>query len=178
MRQLSSREVYRNPWMVVREDTIERGDGTSGSYGVVDKPDFALVVPVDRQGFWMVEQYRYPVRRRAWEFPQGSWGAGQPGGTAEELARSELAEETGLRAGLMRPLGHLFGAYGFCSQGFTVWLAEDLTSGPTGREDSEQDMDHRHVAEPEFRQMVANGDIVDAATLAAFSLYELDRMAG
>lgn len=178
MRTLSSREVYRNPWMVVREDAILRGNGTSGYYGVVDKPDFALVVPVDSQGFWMVEQYRYPVRRRAWEFPQGSWGADEPGGSAEELARAELAEETGLRAGRMRHLGRLYGAYGFCSQGFTVWLAEDLTVGPTEREDSEQDMEHRHVTEPEFRQMVANGDVVDAATLAAYSLYELDRRAG
>lgn len=178
MRTLGSREVYRNPWMVVREDVIERADGTPGLYGVVDKPDFALVVPVDRHGFWMVEQYRYPVRRRAWEFPQGSWGAGHSGGTAEQLARAELAEETGLRARLMRSLGHVYGAYGFCSQGFTVWVAEDLTAGPTQREHSEQDMDHRFVPEATFRQMVARGEVVDAATLAAYALYQLDRATG
>jgi len=28
IRQLSSRVVYRNPWMTVREDEIERDNGT------------------------------------------------------------------------------------------------------------------------------------------------------
>jgi hypothetical protein len=52
----SSREVYRNPWMTVREDEIVRDDGSLGNYGVVDKPDFALVIPQDDTGFWLVEQ--------------------------------------------------------------------------------------------------------------------------
>jgi ADP-ribose pyrophosphatase len=174
VRTLTSREVYRNAWMSVREDEIERPDGGAGIYGVVDKPDFALVIPQDESGFWLVEQYRYPVDRRAWEFPQGSWGAGG-GGSAEELARTELAEETGLRAGRLVRLGHLYGAYGFCSQGFDVYLAESLTAGPLAREDSEQDMTHRFVPEAEFLRMVSDGDIVDAATLAAYSLLTLHR---
>src|SRR5438132_473856 len=112
MRVVDNRVVYSNPWMSVREDDIERDDGSVGLYGVVDKPDFALVIPYDAGGFWLVEQYRYPVRRSAWEFPQGSWDSRS--GTPEELARAELAEETGLRAAELRHLGHLYCAYGFC----------------------------------------------------------------
>lgn len=174
MRQLSSREVYRNAWMSVREDAVERADGSTGSYGVVDKPDFALVVPQTEDGFWLVEQFRYPVGRRAWEFPQGSWGAGSAG-SATDLARTELAEETGLRAGSLRHLGHLYGAYGFCSQGVDVYLATDLRPGEVSREESEQDMQHRAVSEDEFRRMVRAGDVVDGATLAAYSLLLLSR---
>lgn len=98
MKTISSREVYRNAWMTVREDQVTREDGTSGLFGVVDKPDFALIIPEGDGAFWLVQQYRYPVRRRAWEFPQGSWGA-SGGGSQTDLARAELAEETGLRAG-------------------------------------------------------------------------------
>ena len=29
--------VYRNPWMVVREDEIRRADSSPGVYGVVEK---------------------------------------------------------------------------------------------------------------------------------------------
>lgn len=169
MEQIASRVAYANAWMTVREDTVRRTDGTTGSYGVVDKPDFALVIPRTSSGFWLVDQYRYPVRRRAWEFPQGSWG-GRSQGSAAELARTELAEETGLTAGRLRHLGHLHGAYGFCSQGFDVFLAEDLVSGPTRREPAEADMIHRHVREQEFREMVVSGQIVDAATLSAYAL--------
>jgi 8-oxo-dGTP pyrophosphatase MutT (NUDIX family) len=109
VRTISSREVYRNAWLSVREDEVVRADGSAGVYGVVDKPDFALVIPQDLDGFWLVEQFRYPVGRRAWEFPQGSWGAGASGSNID-LARSELTEETGLRAGQLRHLGHLYEA--------------------------------------------------------------------
>ena len=76
MRTTGSREVYRNPWIRVREDAVERADGSAGVYSVVEKPHFALVLPYERDGFWLVEQFRYPVGRRAWEFPQGTWTAG------------------------------------------------------------------------------------------------------
>jgi 8-oxo-dGTP pyrophosphatase MutT (NUDIX family) len=173
MRTTSSREVYRNPWIRVREDTVEREDGSTGLYGVVEKPDFALVVPAERGGFWLVEQYRYPVARRAWEFPQGTWGAGSDG-TPEELARAELAEETGLRAGSLRHLGHLDLASGLSTQEFDVWLATDLTPGPTAREASEADMQQAFVSQAELRDMVRGGRFTDAPSLAAYALVLLD----
>jgi 8-oxo-dGTP pyrophosphatase MutT (NUDIX family) len=172
MEQITSRAVYENAWMSVREDRVRLPDGASGVYGVVDKPDFALVIPRDADGFWMVEQFRYPVGRRAWEFPQGSWPAGGTG-TPADLARAELREETGLSAASLTHLGRLFTAYGFCSQGFDVYLAEDLTPGRTEREPAEQDMTHRLVSTREFRDLVGSGGIADSATLAAYSLLAL-----
>jgi 8-oxo-dGTP pyrophosphatase MutT (NUDIX family) len=169
VRTLSSREVYRNAWMSVREDAIALPDGTPGLYGVVDKPDFALVVPREPDGsLWLVEQYRYPVGRRAWEFPQGSWGQGT--GSQVELAAAELREETGLRADTLRHLGHLFEAPGFCSQGFDVYLAEGLQAGTVEREATEQDMRHRRVSDEQFRRMVRSGQVVDGASVAAYGL--------
>ncbi|HTW05878.1 MAG TPA: NUDIX hydrolase, partial [Acidimicrobiales bacterium] len=110
MDQLGTRIVYQNAWMSVREDVVGLPDGTTGVYGVVDKPDFALVIPRERDGVWLVEQYRYPVARRAWEFPQGSW-AGAATGDPRALAIAELREETGFSAGALAHLGRLFGAY-------------------------------------------------------------------
>lgn len=169
MRTTSSREVYRNPWIRVREDVIERDDGSTGIYGVVEKPDFAIVLPAEREGFWLVEQYRHPVGRRAWEFPQGTWTHGSDG-TPEELARAELAEETGLRAGQVRHLGHLDLAAGMSTQEFDVWLATDLVPGPTAREASEADMRSAFVPETELRTMIRTGRFADAPSLAAYSL--------
>ncbi len=173
VRTVSSREVYRNAWMSIREDEVVLQDGTSGLYGVVDKPDFALVIPREDDGsLWLVEQYRYPVRRRAWEFPQGSWGQTSTGSQVE-LAAAELREETGLHAQTLRHLGHLHEAYGFCSQGFDVYLGEGLRRGSVDRETSEQDMQHRRVGDADFRRMVRQGLIVDGATVAAYSLMRL-----
>jgi len=169
VRTTSSREAYRNPWIRVREDTVELADGTSGVYGVVERPDFALVLPVERDGFWLVEQYRYPLGRRSWEFPQGTWSAGSEG-SAEDLARTELAEETGLRAGRLRHLGRLDLAPGLMTQLFDVWVATELTPGPTARETTESDMRQAFVPEDELRQMVREGRFTDSPSLAAYSL--------
>jgi 8-oxo-dGTP pyrophosphatase MutT (NUDIX family) len=169
MRTTGSREVYRNPWIRLREDTVERADGSTGVYSVVEKPDFAIVVAAERDGFWLVEQFRHPVARRVWEFPQGTWTAGS-GGTPEELARAELAEETGLRAGRVEHLGHLDIAPGLSTQAFDVWLATDLTPGPTAREVTEADMVTAFVTEAELRAMVREGRLTDAPSLAAYAL--------
>ena len=44
---LSSREVYRNHWMRVREDEILRTNGQTGNYRVVEKEDCAIIIPID-----------------------------------------------------------------------------------------------------------------------------------
>ena len=169
MRTTSSREAYRNPWIRVREDTVEFPDGTTGLYGVVERPDFALVLPSEENGFWLVEQYRYALGRRSWEFPQGTWGPGDDG-SPEELARAELAEETGLRAGRLEHLGRLDLAPGLMTQLFDVWLATELTPGPTAREASEADMRQAFVPADELRQRIRDGRFTDSPSLAAYSL--------
>ena len=99
IRTLSSREIYRNRWFSLREDAIERSNGTHGIYGVVDKPDGAVILPIDGDHIWLVEQFRYTVGERALELPQGAWASDNV--DPETLARGELREETGLTAGRM-----------------------------------------------------------------------------
>lgn len=172
-----SRVVHTTPWMTVREDDIAYADGSTSVFSVVAKPDFALVVPRAPGGFWLVNQFRYPIGRRAWEFPQGGWPNGG-GGDAEQLARTELAEETGLRAGRLIHLGRLHEAHGFCTQGFDVFLAEDLTEGVPAREASEADMRHEFVTDDDLEAMILDGLLWDAPTLAALMLYRLRNAAG
>ena len=42
---LTSRIAYENRWTRVREDRIRHSDGADGLYGVVERADFALIVP-------------------------------------------------------------------------------------------------------------------------------------
>jgi 8-oxo-dGDP phosphatase len=125
---LSSREVYANNWMTVREDRIRHPDGTDGIYGVVDKPTYALVIPRDGDRLHLVEQFRYPVGKRRWEFPAGT-APDRAVQDPAELAVRELQEETGLLAGRMELIGRLEVAPGMSSQLGTVWLATELTQG-------------------------------------------------
>ncbi|GLZ04539.1 ADP-ribose pyrophosphatase [Actinomadura sp. NBRC 104412] len=172
IRTLSTRVVYENRWMRVREDRIERGDGSRGIYGVVEKSDFALVIPAENDGFHLVEEYRYPVGRRTWNFPQGTYPDGRVG-DPEDLARRELAEETGFRAGTLTPLGFLHASHGTSTQGFHVFLATDLRPGEAAREIEEQDMRQRFVTRAEFKHLIREGHITDDSTLAAYTLLTL-----
>lgn len=169
IRQISSRIVYQNQWMTLREDQIQRPDGSRGIYSVVDKPDFALIIPTENDGFHLVDQYRYPTGGRHWEFPQGTYPNHEDGDPVG-LARAELAEETGLHAGSLVHLGHLFTSHGTSGQGFHVFLAADLEHGIPHREIEEQDMRNQWFSRYQFEQMIRDGRIKDDSTLAAYTL--------
>lgn len=169
MDALSSRRVYANAWMTVREDTFRREDGSTGVYGVVDKPTYALVIAVQDEHVHLVEQFRYPLGERRWEFPQGT----APHRAELEpavLARRELREETGLQAGRLVLLGILDVAPGMCSQRGHVFLASDLVAGKPDREPEEQDMRSAWWTRTEFEHAVRDGRVGDAQTVAAYTL--------
>jgi hypothetical protein len=88
---LSSRFVYDNPWIRVREDQVVRPDGQPGIYGVVEFKNRAVgVLPVDDKGrIWLVGQFRYTVQAYSWEIPEGG---GPPSESPEATARRELRE--------------------------------------------------------------------------------------
>ena len=129
-RVTASRVVYENRWMRVHEDRTETRDGAPGLYAWVEKPPAAVIVPLEDGHVWLVEQFRHPVGRRFWEFPQGAWEE-DPEAPAEALARGELAEETGLRAARMERLGSLFFAYGLSASPSTCGWPRD--SNPARR---------------------------------------------
>jgi len=175
--QLSTRVAYQTRYLRMREDQIRRPDGSGGIYSYVDKPDFALVIAAEDGGFHLVEQYRYPVRQRSWEFPQGTL----PGMTAadpEYLAREELRQETGITAAVMRHLGHLYCASGMSSQGFDVFLATGLTPGTAELEVEEQDLVHRWFPRAEVEEMIRAGVMTDDSSVAAYTLFLLSEAGG
>jgi 8-oxo-dGTP pyrophosphatase MutT (NUDIX family) len=169
VRMLSTGVVYEDRWMRLRRDEIERRDGSRGTYAFVEKPDFAVVVPAEHDGFHLVEEYRYPIGKRTWSFPQGGWPSGQAG-RPEELARLELSQETGFRAGVLTRLGFLHCAHGISSQGGHYFLATELEPGAPEREQEEQDMRQAWVPRARFEAMIGEGLITDDSTLAAYTL--------
>jgi 8-oxo-dGDP phosphatase len=178
IRTLSASVVYEDRWMRLRRDEIELRDGSRGTYAFVEKPDFALVIPAEDDGFHLVEEYRYPIGRRAWSFPQGGWPSGQTGSPAE-LARLELSQETGFRARSLVKLGFLHCAHGFSSQGGHFFLATGLEPGRPEREHEEQDMRQAWVPRAGFEDMIRDGRITDDSTLAAYAfLLMSERPAG
>ena len=172
MRQLSTRLVYENQWLSLREDQVALPDGSQSIYSVVDAKEFALVMPFENDGFHLVEQYRYPVGARSWEFPSGSFPAGVTG-TTEELAAAELREETGLTAARLTRIGYLNPTNAMSGTGCHVFLATDLTPGRPEREVTEQDMRQEWFPRGEVERMLREGVITDGPSIAAYLFFTL-----
>lgn len=168
---LSTREIYRNRWMRLREDRILRSNGEEGIYGVVEKSDAVIILPLDDNRIWLVEQFRYTIQERALELPQGSWET--KSGSPEELARGELREELGLNAEEMMHLGSLWIAYGFLRQKQHVFLATGLTPTEKSPDAEEHDLAAHLVSIADFEQMLLDGTIRDGCTVSAWGLYQL-----
>jgi len=181
IKTISSREVYRNPWTRVREDVIERANGTRGIYGVIDKDPASIIIPLEATAegefVYLVEQFRYTVGARYSEFPQGGWETADV--LPEEMARGELKEETGLVAERMTHLSTLQIAYGVMNQKHHVFLAEGLTMGEAAPDAEESDLRVQRVSVGELEEMILDGTIVDNCSVAAWGLYRLwrERMA-
>jgi ADP-ribose pyrophosphatase len=171
IKTLSSREVYRNPWLRLREDEIERSNGARGIYGVVEKDDCAVIIPIQDDTIFLIEQFRYTIQQRSLELPQGGWETEDV--DPEELARGELREETGFAAATMTFLGTMWIAYGFARQKQHVFLATGLTPADAEPDPEEHDLVLRTASIAEFEQMLLDGTIQDSCTIAAWGLYRL-----
>jgi ADP-ribose pyrophosphatase len=169
IRQLSSRVVYRNPWMTVREDEVERDNGQRGLYGLVEKHDSAVILPIDADHIYLVEQFRYSIGRRSLELPQGSLEL--PGLEPDAIARQELLQETGIVADNLEMLGAFNIAVGYSNQRDYAFLATGLTLGPQNPDREEHDLVLHRVSLDEFQVKIRSNEIDDAQTLAAWALY-------
>ena len=85
--------VYENPWIRVREDAVDRPDGTPGIYGVVELRNAAVFVVAltDADEVVLVEVDRYTVGASL-EVPAG----GADGQDPLAAARREVWSEQGL----------------------------------------------------------------------------------
>ncbi|MEK6569074.1 MAG: NUDIX domain-containing protein, partial [candidate division NC10 bacterium] len=81
-KRVSSKPIYQNRWLSLREDLVELPDGKTTIYGVVTCGDCVGILPlVDRDHVLLIQQYRYVAGRATWEMPTGGV---RPGESFEE----------------------------------------------------------------------------------------------
>ncbi|WP_435007155.1 NUDIX domain-containing protein [Tundrisphaera lichenicola] len=170
----SSRRIYENPWISVREDQVVRPDGQPGIYGVVHYKNKAIgVLPVDDDGnVWLVGQYRYPLGLYSWEIPEGG---GPEGEEPEATARRELREETGLIAESLEFLGCSHLSNSVSDEIAYLYRATGLTQGESEPEETER-LQVRRFTWGEAWSMIQDGRITDSMSLIAL-LHEAVRRA-
>jgi 8-oxo-dGTP pyrophosphatase MutT (NUDIX family) len=169
-RTLSTRLIYENPWIKVREDQVIRPDGNPGIYGVVELQNWAIgVVPLTEDGdTFLVGQYRYTLGFYSWEIPEGG---GAKTETPLQAAQRELREETGITAATWTYLGEAHLSNSATDEAGCVFLAEGLTMGEAEPDGTEQ-LGLRRVPFQEAVRMALTGEISDA--LAVVGLLRAD----
>ena len=168
----SSKAIYQNPWISVREDQVVRPNSSEGIYGVVSMHNKAVgVVPLHDDGtITLVGQWRYSMSGYSWEIPEGGCPANEE---PIDCAVREMQEETGLIAQNIVSLGgevHLSNSV-TDERGY-LFLATGLTQSDAMPEDTEELL-VRRVPLSEAVEMVVRGEITDGLSVIALLL--LDR---
>ena len=171
-RKLSTKEVYDNPWIRLREDAVVRPDGQEGIYGVVHFKNAAIgILAVEGEFIYLVGQYRYTLGQYSWEIAEGGCPEGEDFLSA---AQRELAEETGLRAEKWEKMGEAYLSNSVTDERAVWFLATHLTQGEHQPEGTEQLM-VRRVPFSQALRMVLTGEITDALSMLAIMDYQIER---
>jgi ADP-ribose pyrophosphatase len=164
----SSKIVYENPWMVVKEDQIIMPNGKEGVYGYVSSTSNAVfVIPIDNDGnTYIVQQEHYPSRKVFWQFAAGR----NDNELAEVAAKRELFEEMGIQAGHIILLGEISSSVGLSTFNNAYCLARDLTITDSPSDDGKGIITMKKVSFQEAKEMILAGEINTSESIALYFL--------
>lgn len=161
---VSTREVYKNAWIRVREDKVIRPDGKPGIYGVVEFPGAVGIVALNAKNeIVLVGQWRYTLNKYSWEIPTGGIDKKE---SPLHAAKRELNEETGVFAKRWKSLGTMDTSNGATDEVAHLFLATDLTNGNSEPEEVE-DLQLQWIPLQRAVKMVMNDDITESLSIAA-----------
>jgi ADP-ribose pyrophosphatase len=142
-------------------------DGRTTHYDIVRHPGGAVIIAVNsNKDICLLRQFRHAVDGDIWELPAGCVEANEK---PLETAKRELLEETGWSAHSWKSLGSIIPSPGFCNEVLWMYKAEDLTKGETAR-DNDEFLEPHWFPMNRVHQMINNGEIRDAKTLAGITL--------
>lgn len=166
--RMRSKPVHDGRILRISIDTVRFPDGSVGELEMIRHPGASAVLPilgsVDEPDpeVVLIRQYRYATGGYLYEVPAGI--PLEEGESWEACARRELEEETGYRAGNLRPLTAIYTTPGFTDEVIHLYVATDLTEGVAA-------LDHDEFVEvvrrpfSEVLEMIRTGEIVDCKSL-------------
>lgn len=160
----SSRPVYKNPWIDIREDVAEMPDGRTTIYGVVNLGECVGIVPfVDEDRILMVRQYRYVQQDARWEIPTGGVHEGE---SLEDAAQRELQEEIGYRAGHLTWISSYYTSKSVCDETAHLYIGKGLSPAQRPPDETEF-IQVRAFPFAKALRMVIDCEIMDSMSVIA-----------
>lgn len=162
---LESKKIKSGRFTIVQDRV--RVNGCEQPYDYLEIREGVGVLPLREGHVLLQRQYRYPVRSWQWELPGGFV---DPGETPEEAAVRELKEETGYSVKELHPLGAFYPSFGSTNEKIHLFAAECQDGEEPCREPGEV-ISLEELSEKEFGRLVAEGEFMHGAGLAAWARY-------
>lgn len=164
---ISSERIYEGAILNLRRDKVTIHSGGFSYREIVEHNGGAVAVPITKDGkVIMVRQFRKAFERPMLELPAGKIEKDEE--PLETIIR-ELQEETGYTAGKIEFLTAFYPSVGYTNETLYIYIATDLTPGPTNYDDHEA-MDILEMDFEEVHNMVVEGEIRDAKTMLGILL--------
>ena len=166
---IEKREVVKETkWNRYVHDSGKTVYGKDFDYFYLQIQGSATVIGLSDGKLILVKQYRYPTAKWSLELPGGGINDGD---TAEQTAKQELLQETGYEPKSLMKLGELDVMNGYSSDIATVYFApECIKVADQQLEETEQGTTVELIPVEEVFEMVQEGKVTDAFTLAALML--------
>lgn len=173
MISLSDRIQQRQTLLSTSRFQVDRveyrlSSGQKASREVIQHPGAVVIIPVLEDGrICLIQNYRVAVDQQILELPAGTLEPYEP---PLQTAYRELIEETGYRAGKMRPLLQLLMSPGILNERMHVFLAQDLTPGDTDLQAGEE-IQNFLVSPEQAQKLLRDNVIQDSKTVSALLYY-------
>ncbi len=162
--RIATRQVFRGRRIGLSVDCVRLPNGNVCELELIRHPGAAAVVPLFSTGeVALIRQYRHATESWLHEVPAGTLDEDEP---PEVCATRELAEEAGLAAGRLTPLGWIWTTPGFTDEKIWLYLATELTEAKSAHETDEVIQVER-IPFAEAVDRARRGGIADAKSICA-----------
>ncbi len=163
---VNERRIFDGKILNVRCDEVRTPSGHLATREVVEhKAAVGMIAATNRRSVLLVRQYRYAVHEATLEVCAGLIEKGED---PSQAAEREMQEELNVKAGKLHRIGEFYASPGFCTEMFTLFLAEDLTESALPQ-DEDENVSVVEVSYDDIPIMIREGKIRDSKTFAALS---------
>ena len=174
-RRLSRSVAYSGRILTVWLDRVALPNGHEVELELIAHPGASAVLPLHEDGsVTLIRQVRYATGGWLLEAPAGKLDAGEP---PEVCAVRELAEEAGLLAGRLHPLGFIWTTPGFTDEVIHLFVATELA--PTAQSlGADEVLEVERLPLTEALALAATGQVPDSKTLCLLLRADQELRAG
>ena len=166
--KISSTTLYKGI-LNVKLDEVKLVNGHTASRLYFDHQGASGVLPIDGEYVYLVQQYRYPVRKVTLEIPAGKREKTQ---TYLQCARAELKQEAGLSAKKIKEVMMFNLSNAFSNEELHLFVATGLSRGKDCP-DEDEFLNLTKLKLSDAYKMVETGKIRDAKTVVILQWWKL-----